>query len=90
MVVSSAGQAGRGGNVTIDGVDNNDDVVGGPLQNISQDAVQEFQVATNRFSAELGRSAGSVINVVTRSGGETPHGSAALFLRDQSWQALPD
>ena len=54
-----------------------------------QDAVQEFQVATNRFSAELGRSAGSVINVVTRSGGDTPQGSAALFLRDQRWQALP-
>ena len=70
-------------------MDDNDDVVGGPLQNIPQDAVQEFQVATNRFSAELGRSAGSVINVVTRSGGDAAHGSAALFLRDQAWQALP-
>ena len=90
VIVSSAGQAGRGGNITIDGMDDNDDVVGGPLQNISQDAVQEFQVATNRFAAELGRSAGSVINVVTRAGGNAPHGSGALFLRDQSWQALPD
>ena len=62
---------------------------GGPLQNIPQDAVQEFQVATNRFSAELGRSAGSVINVVTRSGGDVARGSAAIFLRDQAWQALP-
>jgi outer membrane receptor protein involved in Fe transport len=90
VIVSSAGQAGRGGNITIDGMDDNDDVVGGPLQNIAQDAVQEFQVATNRFAAEFGRSAASVINVVTRSGGETPHGSAAIYLRDQSWQALPE
>ena len=90
IVVSSGGQAGRGGNITIDGMDNNDDVVGGPLQNIPQDAVQEFQVATSRYGAELGRSAGSVINVVTRAGTDTPHGSASAFLRDQSWQALPD
>jgi hypothetical protein len=89
VIVSSSGQAGRGGNVTIDGMDDNDDVVGGPLQNISQDAVQEFQVATNRFSAELGRSAASVINVVTKSGGDTVHGSAGVYLRDQAWQALP-
>ncbi len=89
VLVSSAGGLGRGGNITIDGMDDNDDVVGGPLQNVAQDAVQEFQLLTNRFAAEHGRSAGSVINVVTRSGGERLQGSAGLYLRDQALQALP-
>ena len=54
---------------------------------ISQDAVQEFQVLTNGYSAEYGRASGGVINTVTRSGGNGVHGTGYWFFRNQDFNA---
>jgi hypothetical protein len=53
----------------------------------STEVVQEFRVSTNSYSAELGRSGGAVVNVVTKSGTNHVHGTAFYHLRDSSFGA---
>lgn len=58
----------RSNNFTIDGANNNDQSLSIPRQNLPPEALEQFQIITNTFSAEFGRNAGSYVNQITRSG----------------------
>lgn len=81
------GQRGRSNLVQVDGADNTDNSVNAARSTVSQEAVQEFQVVTNSFAPEFGRSAGGVVNVVTKSGTNDLHGNLFGFIRHRSFQA---
>ncbi|NUR55659.1 MAG: TonB-dependent receptor, partial [Acidobacteria bacterium] len=81
------GGNGRNINYQIDGGDNNDDTVGGLLQLFPLEAIQEFNFVTSRSKAEYGRSNGGVMNIVTKSGTNDPHGSFFELFRDKSMNA---
>ena len=81
--LSVNGNRGRSNNFQIDGADNNDLSVTGPALFVDfEDQVQEYQVITNNFSAQYGRNQGAVINIVTKSGTNTYHGTLFDFHQD--------
>lgn len=81
--LSVNGNRGRSNNFQIDGSDNNDLSIGGPsLFVTNQSQVAEFQIITNNFSAQYGRNSGSVVNIVTKQGGNDFHGDLFLHHRD--------
>jgi Outer membrane receptor for ferrienterochelin and colicins len=71
-------------NLTIDGLDNNDDRAARERFQPSLEAVAEVQVITNQFSAEYGRASGGRINIRTRGGANQFRGRAFFFFRDES------
>ncbi len=74
-------------NLTIEGLDNNDDRGARERFTPSVDAVEEFQVITNQFSAEYGRAAGGRINLRLRSGANKYRGRAFYYFRDEALNA---
>jgi hypothetical protein len=94
--ISFAGQRGTLNSLIVDGSDSNNSFFGQSLgrtgsgrapYQFSQDAVKEFQVNSNAYSAEYGNAGGAVINVVTKSGTNDFHGSGFWFYRDRSMNA---
>lgn len=78
-----AGQRARSNNITVDGLDNNDSIVGSVRAAFSQEAVREFQVVSTGYSAEFGKASGGLVNIVTKSGTNDPGGTAFVFYRDE-------
>src|SRR6266403_257730 len=77
----------RSNNVSIDGLDNNDEYTGSSRTELSPEIVQEFQVVNNGLSAESGGASGGSINVITRSGTNIVHGDAFIFAQDSALNA---
>jgi hypothetical protein len=82
-----AGAPAYSNNITIDGLDNNDDRAARERFQPPVEAVDEVQVITNQFSAEYGRASGGRVNLRTRSGSNDFRGRVFYFFRDESLNA---
>lgn len=84
-----SGSLERNNSYTIDGIDNNDDIVGGQRASLQQDVVREFQLIANQFAAEYGRASGGSVNVLTESGTNQLRGRLNFFWRNDRFDAQP-
>jgi hypothetical protein len=78
------GTRGTLNNFLLDGLDNNSNDNGGVVLRTNVDAIQEFKLQTNTYSAEFGRSAGAVVNAITKSGTNRYHGNLFEFFRNSA------
>src|ERR1700691_568371 len=88
-VVTVNGGRGRSNNYSVNGGDGNDLFANLPAIEPSPDSIEEFRVITNSFDAEYGRNSGAVVNVVTKSGTNSFHGSVYEFFRNDVLNAHP-
>jgi len=86
-IFSLSGGAAYSNNITIDGLDNNDDRQAQDRFQPSIDSIAEVQVITNQFSAEYGRASGGRVNIRTRAGTNKFRGRAYMFFRDDNLNA---
>lgn len=87
VAVSVNGSRGNATNYILDGGQNNDHYNNAPNPMPNPDALQEFSVQTNNFSAEFGRNLGGIVNAVTKSGTNELHGTGFWYLRHHSLNA---
>jgi hypothetical protein len=85
--VSFGGSSGLNVDLSVDGGDNNDDYIGGFLQNYSPEAMQEFVVRTAQFGADTSRTNGGSIIISTRRGTDDWHGSLSYYYRGRNLNA---
>src|SRR6266481_5512477 len=85
--VSFGGSSGLNVDLSVDGGDNNDDFIGGFLQNFSPDTMQEFTVRTAQFDADTSRTNGGSVVITTRHGTNNWHGDLAAYYRNQDLNA---
>jgi hypothetical protein len=85
--LSASGQRPSASNFMLDGVENNNSLVTGPLTALAPEAVQDYRVSTSNFSAEYGRTAGYLANAITRSGGNAWHGIGYFNFKNDALNA---
>jgi len=85
---SVSGQRPRNNNFTIEGVDNNNKGVTGPLLQLPNDSVDQFTVLQNQFSAEFGHSSGGQFNQTIKSGTNSFHGRAYEYFQNRNLNAI--
>ncbi len=81
--LSINGQRPSSSNYLLDGLENNNYLITGPLTTAAPEAIQEYRVSTNNFSAEYGRTSGFLANAITRSGGNSFHGTGYFYLKNE-------
>ena len=79
--VSTGGSSGLNNELSVDGVDNSDDYIGGFLQNFSPEAIEEFAFRTSQENADTGRTTASSVVISTRRGTDELHGEFAFYER---------